>query len=131
MFTGCTAPLPPIGPPGHIELIRSAVHDSLAPDPRIGRLVVVLHWSSDSLDRVAKPPGAFVHLTDTQTHFDTSQSVRTSGVLAVMLSVPQLSYHFQVRFIGANPVDTSLVVRRGYTDTARVFLQTSSVTICS
>src|SRR2546428_12758863 len=101
MFTGC-ALLRPIGPPGHIHLIRSATHDSVSPDPRIGRLVAIVHWSSDSLGREAQPPGAFVHMTDTETHFDTSQFVRTSGVLAVLLSVPQVSYRFGVRFIGAH-----------------------------
>ena len=137
---GCTLPSLPIGPPSHLEFIRSSVPDSIPVDHGQGRLVAFFRWSSDSLARVAPGPTVRFQLTSVTVRFDSAGyagGVDYAGLLrgGAGLSktthlVREGSYRFLVYALGAAPLDTALSLRAGFTDTARVFLQASGGQIC-
>jgi len=138
-FNGCsTGPL--IGPAGHVELLLSNTRDSLLPG-RQGRLVSIARWSSDSLARVSQPGPLEFRLTATRaqlnsagfmTLVDTSALVpEDSEIVAFQVMAPEGTYELSVRVFGARGLDTIVPVRRGFTDTARLFVQAGGLTICS
>lgn len=138
---GCTVPGPPIGPPSHLQLIRSSVADSLPVDHGRGRVVAFFRWSSDSLARKTPALPVRFELSSIAVWFDSAgyaSVADTSNVLGADAAIPKAvlvtregSYRLLVRALGAAPLDTTLSIRAGFTDTARVFLQASGVQMCS
>jgi hypothetical protein len=102
----------------------------------MGRLVVVLRWSSDSLARRSRPSGALLSLKQVPAGTNTGglfhqDSVAGNGFLRLTLAVPEGAYRLEVRLIGSPVLVTPLTVRRGYADTARAFLGSGGVELCS
>ena len=138
-LSGCPEPSSPIGPPGTLQLLRSGAPDSTIGDG-FGRLVAFFHWSSDSLARKAQPPTVRFQLTSIAVRYDSggyASVTDTSGfgsadsrASAATLQAPEGSYRFQVHALGAISLDTTVAIRRGFTDTARVSLQAGGIPLC-
>jgi hypothetical protein len=106
----------------------------------LGRLVAFFNWSSDSLAHKTLPPAAHFELGSIAVRYDSegyASVVDTSGIVSrnsrvptITLQVPDGSYQFQVDALGAVSLDTTLTIRKGFTDTAYVFLQASGIQMC-
>lgn len=136
---GCwEAPL--IGPVGHVELALSSVPDSALAGRR-GRIAVSIRWSSDSLARESRPAPVRFRLTSARPQLDSAGYMRVvdttglvaedSGIVQFMAVATGGSYELSVGAFGGGRVDTTLTIRPGFTDTARVFLQAGGVQMCA
>ena len=131
MVGGCSGPTELVGPRGHLVLARSASPDSSLAGKDTGRLVVLLTWSSDSLARISRPYGGILEITDVRTQRATSATVDAVGNVAVSVSDTSDTYVIRVRSMGAQPLQDTVVLRRGYADTARAFLQSGGTIFCA
>jgi hypothetical protein len=137
---GCTGPGSPIGPPSHLQFIRSSVADSIPFDHERGRLVAIFQWSSDSLARKSPALTVRFELRSLTVRLDSSGyagAVDYGGLVRGDTAISKTthlvregSYRFLVYALGAAPLDTALSIRAGFSDTARIFLQASGVQIC-
>ena len=137
---GChTDPL--VGPVGHVELVLAATRDTMLTDP-LGQLVSVARWSSDSLPKEWRPaPPLEFRFTATRpwknsdgfmSVVDTSGFVRgDSETVRFTVAGPEGFYELSIRVFAAQGLDTVLPIRRGFTDTARIFVQAGGLTVCA
>ena len=135
MLGGCSDARPPIGPPGHLELIQSTGRDTRLDEMNVGRFIALLRWSSDSLAKESTPSNAIFHLQSVTASTDTTMflgpPLQLGQIPTIVVQVVPDSYHVDIRSLGAQRLDTLLSVRRGYSDTLRVFVQAGGLQICS
>jgi hypothetical protein len=95
-------------------------------------MVTFVRWSSDSLAREVRIQGARVSLLEqlTQTFVAREANSFTATTLSVALPDERATYRLRVDYLGVRPADTTIILRQGYTDTARVFLQSGRM-VCS
>jgi hypothetical protein len=127
---GCDT-LPAQGPPGHSDIVRSAVLDSQLFARSEGRLVAVVNWSSDSLAKLSRPRGTVVRVVLSATNVYVTRVVDSSGVLSFDLPAAEQPYQFGFRLIAVQILDIPIVVRRGFSDSAHVYLQAGGVRLCA
>src|SRR5467141_641225 len=72
LLGGCSEARPPIGPPGHLELIQSTGRDPRLVEMNVGRFIALLRWSSDSLAKESTPSSAIFHLRGVTASTDTT-----------------------------------------------------------
>ena len=131
IFSGCTPATPPIGPAGYLELFRSSNGDTSL-TPALGRLVLFVRWSSDSLDQASGPlNGAIAQLTGISSHTDSTALLTRDSGGPPTVSLRHGTYRVVVRHIGAVRLDTTILIREGYADTLRAYLQANGFSICS
>ena len=130
IFSGCTPPTPPIGPAGHLELIRSSFGDTTL-SPALGRLVLSARWSSDSLDQASGPLNAIARFTGISSQTDSTALFTGDSGGPPTVSLRYGTYRVLVRHIGAFGLDSIIMVRQGHTDTLRAYLQANGFSICS
>jgi len=129
------ATLPRVGAESHLEVTRSTRSDSLLASASVGQLVTRIRWSNDSLARVSRPVGAVLDLMQLRTHahntayFDLD-NVPTQGLLERVLRAPAGDYSLKIRRIGTASFDTTFTVRRGFSDTALMYLQSGGARVC-
>ena len=131
MEGGCED-VPVAGPPSTIGLRLSQE----APMPELshlqmGRLVGLLRWSSESLAVKSVPAGAVLRVSQPERQFDTSLVADSAGLLAVDLPAGPTPYQVRVTLIGAQHATTSVIIRVGHSDTARVLLRHGGFRMCA
>ena len=139
VFGGCTTS-PLIGPVGHVELVLAATPDSLLADSQ-GRLVSIARWSSDSLASESQPEPLRFRFTATRPRMNSAGymtlvdtigvATPDSGIVRFTLAGPAGSYELSVRVFAGMGLDTTLSIRRGFADTARVLVQAGGLTVCA
>jgi hypothetical protein len=122
-------PLPPIGPPGEIAIVRTALRDSTLAAQHLARLVAIVRWTADSLNKDSRPSGALFHFSNSVG--DKAAITDSSGFLLAALPAIDEPFHLAVRRLYAQPLDTVIAVRRGFTDTALVYLQANPGLSCT
>ena len=120
-----------VGPPGHVEVIRAPVSDSVLARQDSAGLIALLTWSSDSLARTSRPSGAIVYITQPEIEFYRTEMADSLGKVVMVLPATTPRYHLRFVLIGVEPLDTTVAVRVGFLDTLRVFLQLGGGTICA
>ena len=127
--SGCET-LPLVGGPSHVDIALAQARDSTELTNRKAGLFVIVRWSSDSLAKQSRPVGAVFELTGPDTSARVVRMIDSSGVLNLVVAADG-PFHLRVRRIAGWRVDTSVVLRGGYVDTARVHLQYGGMRLCS
>ena len=105
--------------------------DSVLTGEDSGRLVVLLGWSSDSLARTSRPYGGIVEMSSLRTQVLTKANIATVDSVSLPVTDSSAAFVMKVRSIGAQPVQDTVVVRHGYVDTTRVYLQSGGTIFCA
>ena len=126
--SGCQT-LPLVGGASHVEVIPARIRDSSLISRSEAGLFVIVQWSSDSLARESRPVGAVVELFRSDTSIRVTKMLDSSSVLQAVVP-SEGGVRLRVRRLAAWRVDTSLVIRRGFIDTARVYLQYGGLELC-
>jgi hypothetical protein len=96
-----------------------------------GRLVALLNWSSDSLAKLSRPQGTVVRVVLRATNVYITRVVDSSGVVSFDLPAAEEPYKFAFRLIAVQILDVPIAVRRGFSDSAHIYLQAGGVTLCA
>ncbi len=127
--------VPQVGSNTRLEITRASRSDSLLTSASVGQVVTRIRWSSDSLASLSRPEGVVLDLMQLRTHARTTEyfgrdALLTQGFLERVLRVPAGEYGLRIRFIATASFDTTVTVRRGFSDTALVYLQRGGTRIC-
>ena len=128
-FVGGCEELPLIGPPSHMDVVRSALLDSALLGGR-ARLIAIVTWSSDSLANKSRPMGALVRVSASEADIHVDKLVDSSRAVHFLLPA-EWPYRLTVQLVGSQVLDTTFTLREGFADTARVFLQAGGVRLCA
>ena len=122
----------PVGPPTHIELVRTEEYDSVLAAQGLGHVVAAFRWSSDSMAALSAPHVETPRLEGDTPPADTlASAVSPQRGLTLFAGAPGAGrYRLTARVVAAAPVSGLLQVEPGRSDTIKVYVQMAGGRLC-